>query len=81
MDVGIFKTSGIRLKIWLIVPPLLIVILGLGSHAWRQRAEWQLQETEAYSEILPQLMSARRNTALLLNSFRGSSGDDFRFGF
>jgi len=35
MDVGKFKVSGLRLKMWLIIPPLLMVGVGLGSHAWQ----------------------------------------------
>lgn len=76
MDVGIFKTSGIRLKLWLMLPPLLMVSIGLGSLAWRQRAQWQLEETEALSEILPPLIAARRDVMELFEGFGSATGND-----
>ena len=80
MDVGIFKTSGLRLKLWIIIPPLLMVSVGLGSHAWRQRAVWKLQETQALSEFLPPLITARKDVAALFDSFKGSTGSEMGSG-
>ena len=76
MDVGIFMVSAGRLKTWLIIPPLLMVSVGLGSHAWRQRAQWQLQETKALSELLPPFIEARRDTLALFEGFKTSSGGE-----
>jgi hypothetical protein len=76
MDVGIFKNSGVRLKLWLILPPLLMISLGLGTRAWRERAKWQLEQTQALSEILPPLISARRDVVGLFKGFSTSSGGE-----
>jgi len=80
MDVGIFKASGARLKAWLIVPPLLIVSVGLGSHAWQQRARWRLQEAKALSEILPSFIMAQKEVAELFDSFKASGGSELGSG-
>ena len=61
MDVGIFKASKIRLIGWIVVPPILIVTVGLSSYALRQRAEWRLKETRALSDVLPDVVHARRD--------------------
>ena len=76
MDVGIFITSGRRLKIWLIIPPLLMVGVGLGSSAWRQRAQWQLEEAKALSELLPPFISARNSAINLYKEFETSEGGE-----
>jgi hypothetical protein len=76
MDVGIFKTSSARLTLWLLLPPLLMVSIGLGSNAWRVRAQWQLEETEALSEILPPLIAARRDVKGLFKGFGAASGNE-----
>ena len=76
MDVGIFKTSGTRLQLWLILPPLIMVSVGLGSHAWQERAQWKLEETQALSEILPPLIAARRDVMNLFKDFVSASGSE-----
>lgn len=76
MDVGIFMASGRRLKAWLIIPPLLMVSAGLGSHAWQQRAEWRLQETKALSEVLPPFIAARKAATDLFEDFKTSDGGE-----
>jgi len=76
MDVGIFMASGRRLRAWLIIPPLLIVSVGLGSHAWQQRAQWQLQETKALSEILPPFITARKTAVDLFEGFKTAEGGE-----
>ena len=75
MDIGIFKASGRQLKAWLIIPPLFIVSVGLGSHAWQQRAQWQLQKTKALSEVLPSFITARKNVIALIDGFQTSTGE------
>ncbi len=76
MDVGIFMASGGRLRAWLIIPPLLIVSVGLGSHAWQQRAEWRLQETQALSEVLPPFIAARKEAVELIEGFKTAAGGE-----
>ena len=76
MDVGIFMVSGGRLRMWLIIPPLLMVSVGLGSHAWQQRAQWRLQETKALSDVLPPFVAARRDAVELIEGFKTSSGEE-----
>ncbi len=76
MDVGIFMASGGRLRAWLIIPPLLIVSVGLGSHAWQQRAEWRLQETQALSEVLPPFIAARKDAVELIEGFKTAAGGE-----
>lgn len=68
MDVGIFKASKMRLVIWIIVPPLLVIIVGLSSYALQQRAMWQLKETRALSNVLPAVITARKNVQQLLDN-------------
>jgi len=70
MDVGIFMVSGWRLRAWLIIPPLIMVSVGMGSHAWQQKAEWQLQETTALSEVLPSFITARKEAIDLVEGFK-----------
>ena len=76
MDVGKFKVSGIRLKTWLILPPLLMASVGLGSHAWRQRAQWRLQETKALSAVLPTFIAARKDAIGLFEGFKTATGGE-----
>lgn len=68
--------SGGRLRAWLIIPPLLIVSVGLGSHAWQQRAGWRLQETQALSEVLPPFITARKAAIGLIKGFRTATGGE-----
>ena len=76
MDVGIFMASGRRLRAWLIIPPLLMVSVGMGSHAWQQRAEWQLEKTKALSEVLPPFIAARKDAVTLFEGFKTSAGEE-----
>ena len=68
--------SGRRLKAWLIIPPLLIVGIGLSSNAWRQRSHWQLQKTRALSEVLPSFITARKDVGNLIDGFKQSSAGE-----
>lgn len=76
MDVGIFIVSGWRLKTWLIIPPLLMVSVGLGSYAWQQRAQWQLQEAQALSDVLPPFIAARRAASDLFGDLKTATGGE-----
>ncbi len=74
MDVGTFKASNGRLRAWLIIPPLLIVSVGLGSFAWQQRAQWKLKEANALSEVLPSFIAVRKDAANLFEIFNAVGG-------
>lgn len=76
MDVGKFKVSGVRLKAWLIIPPLLMAGVGLGSHAWQGRAQWRLQEAKALSEVLPPFIAARKAAVGLFEGFKTAVGGE-----
>jgi hypothetical protein len=76
MDVGIFLASRKRLMVWLIVPPLFIAGIGLSSYAWQQRAHWQLQETKALAEVLPPIITARKEVLELIKGFNSSAGGE-----
>ena len=76
MDVGIFIASRARLGVWLVIPPLLMVTVGLGSHAWQQRAQWQLQEAKALSEILPPFITARKEAVNLVEGFKSEGSGE-----
>ena len=59
MDVGMFKVSKTRLIAWIVIPPVLITTVGLSSFALRQRAEWRLRQTQALSDVLPEVIEAQ----------------------
>ncbi len=44
MDVSIFKASRVRLMLWIAVPPLLVVGVGLGAYALRCRSQCELKQ-------------------------------------
>lgn len=66
MDVGIFKASRARLMAWIIIPPMLIVGVGLSSYAWCQRTIWKLQQTQSLSDVLPLVIESKRAAAKLI---------------
>ena len=68
--------SGRQLRVWLIVPPLLMASVGLGSYAWQQRALWHLQEVQALSDVLPSFIGARKEIVALVEGFKTSTGGD-----
>jgi len=65
MDIGIFKASKARLAMWIVIPPMLIVTVGMSSFAWQQRATWRLEETRALSDVLPDVINAKRDVQQL----------------
>lgn len=66
MDVGIFKASQARLMAWIVIPPMLIVGVGLSSYAWSQRTEWKLQQAQSLSDVLPLVIESKREAAKLI---------------
>lgn len=83
MDVGVFKASKVRLVIWIVVPPILIMVVGLSSFALRQYAEGQLEQTKALSNVLPDVISTRKKVHTLVDDLglskekRIASADQF----
>jgi hypothetical protein len=65
MDVGIFKVNKARLIAWIMIPPVLIAAVGLSSFALRQKAEWRLKQTQALSDVLPEVIQAQENVRKL----------------
>lgn len=68
MDVGLFKASKTRMVLWIVVPPMLITAVGLSSFALKQRAEWRLKQTRALSNVLPDVIRARKNVQNLVDN-------------
>ena len=66
MDVGKFKASGRRMMAWVVIPPVMIAGIGLSTYAWKQRAEWQLRETQAISDVLPVFITAQKKASDLI---------------
>lgn len=66
MDIGKFKSSRLRLTLWILVPPLLIVGVGLSSYALQLQSEWQLNRTKTMAEVLPKLAQAESDVVALL---------------
>jgi hypothetical protein len=66
MDIGIFKASRARLMAWIVIPPMLIVGVGLSSYAWRQRTIWKLQQTQSLSDVLPLVIESKREAEKLI---------------
>ncbi|WP_372846101.1 hypothetical protein [Pontiella sp.] len=69
MEVGKFKSSRGRLVAWILVPPLLIVGIGLSSFAMRLQSEVELDQTKRLAEMLPQVVMARQEAEALLDDF------------
>ncbi len=69
MDVGVFKASRTRLMMWIIVPPLLVVGIGLGTYTLKLQSEWQLSRTKELAEVLPDLIDAQQQAQELLAQF------------
>lgn len=73
MDIGVFRASRVRLMVWIVVPPLLIVSLGLGTEALKRRSEWELNRTKEMTKILPKLIQMRERASDVLIEFKKGS--------
>lgn len=71
MDVGIFKASRARLILWIAVPPLLMVGVGLSAYALQRQSQWQLNRTEVLAKVLPRFVKTQREASTLLAEFKG----------
>jgi hypothetical protein len=67
MDIGKFKASSGRLMAWIVIPPVLIVGVGMSAYAWQQRAEWQLRQNESLSEVMPVFIKAQTAAGKLIS--------------
>jgi hypothetical protein len=74
MDIGKFKASRMRLTLWMMVPPLLVVGVGLSSYALQLQSTWKLNRTKALSDVLPKLVQTQQQAQTLLNTFQGMEG-------
>lgn len=72
MDVGKFKASRGRLISWVILPPVLIVGIGLSSFALSLESEWELERTRVLAELLPKVEEARKEADNLIVQYRES---------
>ncbi|MCF7849622.1 MAG: hypothetical protein K9M45_12290 [Kiritimatiellales bacterium] len=75
MDVGKFKASRKILQGWVVIPPLLIVLVGLGSYPIQRKAYWSLKRTKALHEILPMFVQIRRESTEVIQLFQGSEDE------
>ncbi len=75
MDIGKFKASRGRLTAWILIPPVLIVGLGLTSFALKLQSEWQLERTKVLCELLPRVVNARIAADQMFAEFRASESD------
>lgn len=78
MDLGKFKASRRRLTGWVIIPPVLIVGVGLTSFALKQQSEWQLERTRVLADLLPRVDSARKAAEGLMVRFRASESESVK---
>ncbi len=74
MDVGIFKASRAGLILWIAVPPLLIVGVGLSAYALQRQSQWQLNRTEVLAKVLPRFSKTQQAADALLAEFKGQEG-------
>jgi hypothetical protein len=71
MDIGKFKASRTRLVLWILVPPLVFVGVGLSSHGLKLQSEWKLSRTKELSTVLPQLVNTQRQTEKIIDALGG----------
>lgn len=72
MDIGKFKASQTRLIIWILVPPLVVVGVGLSSYALQLQSEWRLNRTKGLSDVLPKLVQTQARSGKLIDEFEGA---------
>lgn len=78
MDIGKFKKSRARLTAWVVIPPVLIVGVGLSSFALKQQSEWQLERTRVLSELLPKIEKTQNEALALLTEFSNSDAGNVK---
>jgi len=75
MDVGKFKASRRMLQGWIILPPLLIILVGLGYVPIQRQAYWSLKRTQALHEMLPMFVQSRRDSVELIELFKSAEDE------
>lgn len=78
MDIGKFKASRGRLTAWILIPPVLIVGIGLTSFALRQQSEWQLERTRVLADLLPKVKQTEQEALSLLARFNESEAGSIK---
>ncbi len=78
MDIGIFKASRVRLMLWLVIPPVVAIGMGLSSYTLQLRSQWKLNRTKKLSAVLPRLVNAQQEAGALLTDFRSSSSRNIK---
>ncbi len=78
MDVGKFKVSRVRLTLWLMVPPVLVLGIGLSSFALQLQSEWQLNRTRELADVLPRIVSVQRKIDRVTEAFHGDDHEMLR---
>lgn len=78
MDIGIFKASQVRLIAWIIIPPVLIVGVGLSTYALKRQSEWKLSNTRELSEVLPKLIQTQEEAGALIKKIQGVEADSLK---
>ncbi|MDZ8119283.1 hypothetical protein [Pontiella agarivorans] len=63
---------------WVIIPPLLIVGIGLTSFALKLQSEWQLERTRVLADLLPRVNYARKAAQELMVRFRESESGSIK---
>lgn len=69
MDLGKFKSSRLRLTLWILIPPLLSVGFGLSTYALQLRSEWQLKRTRGLAQVLPRLVETNNKARRMMQDF------------
>lgn len=70
MDIAVFKASKKRLRGWILIPPMIIITLGLGTHALSRKAHWHLQSTQVLNDKLPAFIQSNKGISTVLDEFR-----------
>jgi Tfp pilus assembly protein PilO len=73
MDIGIFKASRGRLILWMVIPPVVAIGMGLSSYTLQLRSQWKLNRAQKLSSVLPRLASVQQEAHDLLSNFQASS--------
>ena len=51
---------------WIVIPPILMVSVGMSAYALQQRAEWRLRQNRALADVLPEFIEAQKNASGLI---------------
>ena len=78
MDIGKFKASRGRLILWTLIPPALIVGIGLSSFAMKSQSEWRLNRTRLLAEMLPEMVKSQQSAHDILFKFDGAQSTSLK---